>query len=622
MSNIKKILARCRKRYQKIKDFLVKHLKIYTNILGIAFIFIKKNARYFEALILFLLVFSGILIVYSYRDSYDFYKSQVDQFIAPPIVVDGKMYKVANDEIYINGNRLNPSASNFFLRLKILRLSFFTIQARIDPLFGVEGQDLEKLRHSIDLLQNSTDGLSNSKNFKDINFVRDNILPISFLKQLEKIEDLRRTVASNPTEGIIKVYNDELAKTIDNYSDSLENLKKIFSIAQNVQPKYKNASIEFIGGSTKFSDYLDIINALKENASDKFNQYKTRSACLNGRWQRCDSLKKTIYNSLESIKNNQSYIQYTGGSLKTNSDYKAQLDIINKFLVQNSDKYISEDKTFIGLHTNCFQQQNYSFFSMSWLKYKQENIFKPRFINNLFFLDLSKDTEPIFDVLRARGDQYDWQQETNYYLCPDLSYLGELDSLYEIRNLLKNRMISINNIDSDIGNFYNAEKNIINKDTLTEEDFHKFIYESLNLLEKHPETELSKKIGEDNVLFIEKLINIYKQNSSGLSDLITAGWQQNETWAENISNDASKQEFEDNLPYFVLRRSAPSIYFLTYNQSIIGNRPDFFSKVQLSSRKYEDLFSIDLDTPQEIINTMEDSNLLPSLNLKKQQENK
>jgi hypothetical protein len=619
MSNIKKIFAGHRKYCNKIKNFVINSHNILRRNLKDFFAYLKKHPVYFAILIFFLLTISGTFIIYSYLNSYNFYKSQVSQFISPPIEVAGKTYKVSGDAIYLNENRLNSNIGNFFLRLKILRLSFFAIQARIDPLFGIEGQDLDKFNHSLDLLQNSTDGLSNSKNFKDIEFVRNNIMPISFLRQLGKLEAQRRTVASNPTEKTIKEYNAGLAETINKYSDGLENLKKIFSITLAIHPKYQNASIEFIGGIAKFSHYIDIINTLEENTRNKKFQYDGRIACLSGKWKVCEPLKNFFVNAKLSLQNS-SLQNASKDNSSADSEYRPQIAIIKQFLKNNGDKYDYDDNLVMGINTDCFQERKDSYFLFSWQKFDQENVFKPRFINNLFFIDLTKNTETIFDVLRERGDRYDWQEETNYYLCPDLTYLGQLDSLYKIRSLLKNSLLDFSGNDADTRELALTANVLANKNVISDANFKTFYSEGLDLFDRYSEVYLAKKIGTNNVLNFEKLLNMYRQNSAGLDDLLIAGYQQNEAFKKNISNIDSKQDFEDNLPYFVLKRSTPSLYFLAFNESVVEHKPSFFSQIRSRSNKYDDLSSIDL-SPKEIINAMQDSILLPSLNLKKQKNN-
>lgn len=594
------------KHCKKIKTFLVNCLGAIVKMLKNAFIFIKKHALYFEALILFLSVFFGFFIIFSYRNGYDFYESQVSQFIAPPIIVDGKTYKVENGEIYINGNHLNSSIGNFFLRLKVLQLSFFAVQARIDPLFGIEGQDLDKLNHSVDLLQSSTDGFSNFVSSNDEKFVNENIHPIDFLRKIRATEAMRREVVSDPSEKTINEYNEKLILTINSYETGILRLKKIFSIAIDYRPDYKNISIDFIGGTSKFSSYINLLSAMGANAKVKENEYGARVECLSGNWKKCESLKE-VFSKIESSGKISVSRSDLNNNLSIKSEYRKQLDILKNFFDNNKDKFSFETQPIFGVNTNCFGKKDKSYFSFSWFNFEGEDIFKPRLINNLYFIDITRNLVPIFDPLRKRGDQYAWQQETNYYLCPDLTYLGQLYSLYEIRKLLENNRISnTNHRDPDIDKFVSKERNLL-EDSISDTDFQKFISYGLELLNKYSETGLANKMGADKVLYFEKVFNIYKENSAGLSDLISGGWQQNEGLKRSASNASSKQEFKDNLPYYVLRRSAPSIYFLAFNRSINEKIPPIMTGSSSPSKEYLDLESIRSLTTQEIVKIMTDS---------------
>jgi hypothetical protein len=602
-----------RKHYKKIQSFLISFSGTIVKILKNAFNFIKKHAIYFEVLILFLAVLFGIFIILSYGDNYDFYKSQVSQFIVPQITVDGKTYKVENGEIYINGNRLNSNIGNFFLRLKVLRLSFFAIQARIDPLFGIEGQDLDKLSHSIDLLQNSTDGFSNFVGTNDEKFVNENIHPIDFLRKIRSTEAMRREIVSNPSEKKIDEYNEKLISTINGYETGILRLKKIFSIAIDYRPDYKNISIDFIGGTSKFSSYINFLSAMEANAKVKRNEYRARVECLSGNWKKCEALKK-VFSIIESSGKISVSQSDSNDKISIKSEYRTQLDILKNFFDNNKDKFRFESQPIFGVSTDCFGEKDKSYFSFSWLNFEGEDIFKPRLINSLYFIDITRNLVPIFDPLRKRGDQYAWQQETNYYLCPDLTYLGQLNSLYEVRKLLENNRISNSNYrDPEIDKFMSIERNLL-EDSISDTDFQKFISYGLELLNKYSETGLANKMGVDKVLYFEKVFNIYKENSAGLSDLISGGWQQNEGLKRSASNASSKQEFKDNLPYYVLRRSAPSIYFLAFNRSINEKIPPIMTISPAPSKEYLDLESIRPLTNQEIVKIMTDSVHLSSMN--------
>lgn len=575
--------------------------------------FIKKHRHYLLALGIFLIVIFCVSKAYFYINSYNFYKSEIKTFITPPVTIDNKTYEITNGDIYLDDKKIKPSVINFFLRFKILRLSFFAIQTRIDPLFGIEGQDLDKLGHSIDLLQNSSDSFSNFVSSHDEKFVNENIHPLDFLRKISATEAMRREVVSNPSEKTTNEYNEKLISTINSYETGILRLKKIFSIAIDYRPDYKNISIDFIGGTSKFSSYINLLSAMEANVKVKENEYGARVECLSGNWKKCESLEK-VFSKIESSNKISVSRPDSNDNLYIESEYRTQLDILKKFFDNNEDKFRFEAQPIFGVNTNCFGEKDKSYFSFSWLNYEGEDIFKPRLINNLYFIDITRNLVPIFDPLRERGDQYAWQQETNYYLCPDLTYLGQLHSLYEIRKLLENNQISnTNHKDPDIDEFVSKERNLLEEDSISDTDFQKFISYGLELLNKYSETGLANKMGADKVLYFEKVYNIYKENSAGLSDLISGGWQQNEGLKRSASNASSKQEFKENLPYYVLRRSAPSIYFLAFNRSINEKIPPIMTKSSSPSEVYLDLESIRPLTTQEVVKIMTDSVHLSSM---------
>jgi hypothetical protein len=94
---------------------------------------------------------------------------------------------------------------------------------------------------------------------------------------------------------------------------------------------------------------------------------------------------------------------------------------------------------------------------------------------------------------------------------------------------------------------------------------------------------MAKKIGKDKLFELEKLIGIYVQNSSQSNQLVASGMYQDQNYDKIIKRGKEKP----NAIYFLMRMSAPSIYFLTSNRSINEKSPQFFESI---SEKPADLY--------------------------------
>lgn len=561
-------------------------------------------------------------------NSYNFYKTEIKTFITPPVIIGNKTYEITDGNIYLNGKKINPGIGNFFLRFKILRLAYFSIQARINPLFGLEGQDLDELNHSIDLIQSSNENLPVFKNIGDKNFIQDSMIPTRFLLKLKDLEATRRSLTEIPSPEIATKYNKLLEDTISSYLSDLRNLKQIANRIQESDSQAAQTDIYFLGGSSNISSYINLFDLLESNGLSKKAQLTDRVSCYMGNWKKCESLKNVFYRNLpaENIVND-SKDNYSNFD-QFSSTYGYQYNIITSFLKKQETKYSYYPKPIIGIRTNCFgsnQSSNYSFFLMTVLHSNNESIFKPRLINNLFFFDLSKINSSYYDPLRKKGYQYLWQPETNFYECPDLNYQSKLISYNAIVESLSNKSIfkDIATDDENLKQIKLAE-NVLSNDIVNEDEFNIYFRKGAQLLSKNSEIELSKTIDRQKILDFEKLLNIYKQNSARLSKLIISGWKQNINFQKMIKENGDKMaRNRDDPAYFFVRRSAPAIYFLTANATVTGVEPQFFDKIWLSipdTAPIENLFTLKTSSKDEIVNIMSDSDRILELNKNSQKK--
>jgi hypothetical protein len=596
------------KEILQVKNFVLDRIKKTKR-------FIKKHQHYFLVLGIFLIVIFCASKAYFYINSYDFYKYEIKTFITPPVTIDNKTYEITDGDIYSEGKKMNPGIGNFFLRFKVLRLAYFSIQVRIDPLFGLEGQDLDQMSHSIDLIKNSNDSLPDFKDIKDKNFIRDNIVPTQFLSGLKDLEVVRRSLTETPSQEIAAEYNKLLKNTISNYIASLQNLAQIANQIQQSDSRAAHKDIYFLGGSLDISGYIRLFNSLESNALDRQYQQKNRISCYAGQWKKCELLKDVFHKNLPASNKTTEVLNNYSSFKDFSSFYGYQYDIIASFLEKQGAKYSYSQKPIIGIKTQCFgndKNSDYSFFVLTWLHANGESIFRPRLINNLFFLDLTKFSSSYYDPLRKNGYRYFWQPETGFYECPDLDYQSKLTSFYAIAESLRDKPI-FGDLDAKNENLKQIKlaENALSNEVVNEDEFNNYFTLAAQLISKEGEIKLSETIDRQKILDFERLSNVYKQNSAGLSQLIISGWKQSNNFKKMVkANEDKKIRNENDLAYYFVRRSAPAAYFLTTNATITEEKHRFFDEIWRDNflpNGKENLFTLDTNSKEDILNIMDES---------------
>jgi hypothetical protein len=547
-----------------------------------------------------------IIVVFLYFRSLNYYKGEINGFIVEPITINRSTYEIKEDLIYSNGHIL--SSFHPILKLKIYCLAYYSVQVRIDPLFGMDGANPGKINQAVDLLKKSTGELSAIDNFtkEQVNFTKENIHPIKFLYSLAALEDSRQKFIAAPSDDRLDIYNSALKNTINDYGDSIDSIKKVALLIEEENPKYKKSVIYYLYGSSSIAQFVDSFDDLKKNSENKKSQFNNRLACLRGYWVKCESLS-SVFSQRASVFLGETKLEDEDESDQLNPDTQKTFDLVTSFLKDNENSYGYREEPIIGLNTSCFGTERKSYFINSWIKNKDIPVYKPRLVNDLFFVDLSpyKNKASFFDPLVARNKPYYWQSETNFYLCPDLNYQAEFFSDFAIIEAMKSGK-SFKQDDADFSNLAKEANKIIGSSLLASHDFSYYFSNMADLLFSRGEMKLKDEIGKEKVLFFEKLLNIYYQRSSNLDDLIISGWHQNINFKKFMKSEKNVDLFERDTGYYFLRRSAPSVYFLTFNRSVMETKSRFFKSVfQKPFSKYISIYDIDSYSKEEILDLMQ-----------------
>lgn len=180
---------------------------------------LRNTKRNIIVLTISIFIFAGILWYATTEYESIVLRQDVARFIIPPVTFENAMYDVENGNVTTRGIPVHGE-----LEKSVLRLARFSIETRINPLFGLEGTDLLQFQNSIEELKDSAEKIAQLYEFEEANIIRASFYPIAFLRELHKTEKLRREFAAHPSDLLARRYHSQLMVTLDRYLLYLESL--------------------------------------------------------------------------------------------------------------------------------------------------------------------------------------------------------------------------------------------------------------------------------------------------------------------------------------------------------------------------------------------------------------
>lgn len=493
------------------------------------------------------------------------------------------------------------------------RLIAYSILTRLDPIFGLEGANIDYLEIAIKQLETSVDDLIKTRHWKDETPGLINLHPIGFLKTLPALERKRRKVTANPDKKLIDEYNKELSATITLYKHSLENLTEQFNDLRYYDRRgrktgeIKNEEFVFVDSSTDLNILVEALKNLLSAADQQEQKLKDRTNCLENS-DYCAGLL-----SFENLRFPEKEVSSGPGLIKIFSGLYRPLNLparslVDRFLAENTG-HVKEGGRLFEIATPCFNQGNPSHFYIAWRQkqdisrhahrewknQKLENVFQPLLLDELYFYKINESLNYYRPLIEAGFDFY-YQPETNPYMCPDAGYQAELLALSNIMKEMESAPPPVPLRPSlKILKAYLAQKILIRSGLADIKGTSYYLDLWGDLINELGEKKLAETVGAEEVLKIESLIIQLKQKSGGFPDLLTSGVYFN----KNLKSMLPRLE-NHTLPINLLfvGRSLASIYFLPFNNSVAGPyRPTFAASPAQESdnRELEDTPIIKLD---------------------------
>jgi hypothetical protein len=211
----------------------------------------------------------------------------------------------------------------------------------------------------------------------------------------------------------------------------------------------------------------------------------------------------------------------------------------------------------------CFTNSTTTYYqALSYFR-KDEKVFSLNIANDIYFYDSKTYEGRQIPPLAKKELPFIYQRAANLYMCTssgnDLTRAITLDT---IKSLITNEPVIDRNV-LELSDANDLQEKISKGNVTYEPEIDSYITELKISLSKYEEIGLSKIIGKEKVLHIERLISIYDQKSPRLNEIIN---NVNET---NITVEKLDTQ-EINIPLTVLfyMRGYYPFLLLSYNNSV------------------------------------------------------
>lgn len=538
-----------------------------------------KVREIYTALIL-LLVPVLILGIYqkvttSAAEEYRLLQKEISPFIIPPISYRGRLYTISHGLVSSPDTFVSTSTAR-----AILRTARYSIAQRFDPIFALDRVNTGSLRNNIRTFSESVSEIASFyEDKKDREAVLKHFYPLSFLQTLPGLQESREMALYKPSFERTDKYHTQLINSIDTYRDSALETSVFL---RRLSEKIENPTYHTPGGSSTLPHFAKILEELAEEAALLMDHEAERFKCFRRYTRECTPLSELFTRFVESSPSEEIpplLYRDVPDSIKEIRDLKE--------IYQSSFpgyRGTPEDIFAIVIPASrCIPSFSPAYYFI-WESDISDGIsvIKEDLLNDIYFRDLasaSKDV-PYFKKALESGALYLHQGINQIYICPDVGVSNsEVLTLYHLNQLLKDQPLAaviISDIPSDLAySLETIETRIVDGPLIVQEDA-KAYFSFLARLLSAGEMALAEKIGNEEVLRIESLLNMWQQQSSTF-DSNTAG-----LYSANLSIGALwKSGSFFPIDQLFMTRSAFMTTYLGFNKSFVKspisfveNRPD------------------------------------------------
>lgn len=483
-------------------------------------------------------------------------KREVARFITPSVVFDTKVYDVRQGIVTFKGEFVDRQTKE-----QVLRFARFSIESRLNPLFGIAGTDLDSFRKSIDALARSLEELAQ---FYDVGrvFVENNLYPIAFLNNLYEAEQLRRKLVATPSIEIIEQYHQKLVDTIDSHLAFVDDLQD--ALPEIISEKFRNSHFGFIGGGTSQKQFNSVLTNIKQQVQGQKETAKRRWECFVGSIRNCTKLDEHLSILIPNV------VSLSKGPNEIPFFVERNENIIQTFRSNDSRKKSEEVSAHIVLidDSRCFSGFSPTTYYYVWHATIDDGIgFITEYTNDIYFNDAQKTDAAYLNDIGKNVNRYIYQPVAMLYMCPDVAFdVARVATSYEVYTLLNTHPLFNTNDSTAILNKTTFEKEIgiRNGVIINEREIHTFIADIGELIREEGEVKLAGVIGEEKVLLLEYLLTLQHQRSSNFDKMVWVSIHSN-----SIIPALFRADTDIELPYLVLTRGYQATLLGLFNKSFI-----------------------------------------------------
>lgn len=542
--------------------------------------------------VILLLIFGGIVIFYHLQAPEDTaaLESELNGYLVPPVTIGNVSYTVQNGVVQQGGKDVDAAT-----QAEVLRIAYASVMSRIDPVFGMEGTDPDRLIASVNDLTSTDHSIAALYDLADAAVLQQSLYPIDMLDSAAQTERDRQALITAPSLATAQQYYTSLGDTIAYdiaFSQGLETLLTNNSSIDHAGP------LMFFGGYTSGAQYANAIQQYLSALQADKQQVALRSGCLQYFSSQCPSLS----DALATLTAPQTADTQVSAS-STPADVSGDRTIMEAFL--SGQALGSSESGFFTValpQSSCFPQMPVTYY-LVWTHPGSNGttVFDPAFISDIYFYDTKTFVDPRVTPTLSSQVPYLYQSAANPYMClTSGDDLTRLMTVSTIRSTLANAPLFAGDASSSIASL---EQTIVSSDVVNEADVVTYLNQLRDMLQSEGEAGLASTIGASKVFEIEDLLAISTERSANFDEIV-----EDAVTHENAVSVYAAKGAPISLSFMLLARSYSPFLLLTYNGSVSSSSlaittpfSTTISNFQLVS--YNDTVS-KLYSPQQTLNMM------------------
>ena len=479
--------------------------------------------------------------------------TQLAPYAVPNITHDGIEYTITDVEL----DGVSVARQN-----KLLRLAYFATVMRIDPLLALPGVDLEVFYAAIGELERSQERIASvysSEETKDL--ILTSLYPISFLKSLHDLEQLRRQVIGNPSFSDAEAYQQQFAHTYKLYRETMTAFQ--YAIEEHIPDEVKESIFSFHTGYSDVEFFANTLKKYQDGIAQVYKMQRNRFRCYEGKIKYCSEIVRPQLPSIVSSIVSDEY-----------KDTILQHQAFVKAFREEPYRGYSHPYARVELSTSRCGDQGKPGYYYPWWREDDSglSVFRPELLHEIFFYDLWHGWHSEWEYAKAYralgGPQYLYQSIANHYVCPDLGLdmTTMLSMLYVAENKLRLSPVGLDpqpEIDTLIDAVTSAYYALPDSQHLTQVTIESYITALHVLLTSVSEPDLYEYIGPTTTQALHDLVTVYYARTASLPDVLMSLVSNNEAVA-----DYALYGTPTGLPSLLLLQTAPMVLYGGFTPTI------------------------------------------------------